>query len=851
MRIMDKKTIIGILAFCLIIYGNISKVLAISYPLNYPSRPSFSRFITANNTVTGILSGTFGSFSSGTYVGFANGREYNESRPGFGDWWNCPNGPVKFNWANIPTESIPSGAVTTSWRQLRESQGLAHLWNTVNGAKTIDQMAGELIAAGWHGPCDGEGDAAVIDAYASTTKSSVNPVTEAPTVNLKINNSDGPVQVDHNSKVNISWSSTNSPTSCSASGAWSGSKAGSGSETSGTLAGGTSGTDYTYTLSCTNSSGSGNDSVTVHVNPPSNQKGSIQGLKLLMPNNQDAEPAKSQNVTLDGNTSPVCPLGNPPCNPFYFLNLTTATNHTVSVPDLPGYSIAYTLCYNDFSCHNNTTPTPGRSVTVNIPAGTCPQHEPSYGPCADLWWHYTPSTTTVSSCASSVTSTQIKFRNSDNSGSWTTSKTIRKNQGVKVAGFHNNETSDPPPADITTITVTGPQGFSTTMANGAIFNPPADLPLGGYSFSANTAGINEDRCKATGNLNTVEAITFTKSYKIAESKAGLDDPANDWKPYTQLPLTLSYSLAAPIPTPGEIRTVFVQFQSDAGQVSQVFTKKIKFVPDPKITSADCHYAPTGVGTEVTIKGLAFGIRGNGKVKISGEEAEVTRWDETANTVVAKLSRRLEGKTTIGLTSNDGLSAEGTCTINTTTIEFAVSTQCSPQGSINVSSADTKIFEAIAGVGNPDPILRQNVSFDAKGKPTGFAPKLEKGKNYTIIIKAPGTLARKKDFKAEGGTTQLETISLSVGDIAPAQAPDGKINALDTSELKRQWSLVADVARTGDFNQDSRINSLDYACMRTNFNASDEGYSAPAASATASPVPSASQTATPSASGLSI
>jgi len=57
----------------------------------------------------------------------------------------------------------------------------------------------------------------------------------APTVDLKANNSDGPITVNYSSSVGLSWTSQNA-TSCTASGAWSGDKSTSGSESTGELA---------------------------------------------------------------------------------------------------------------------------------------------------------------------------------------------------------------------------------------------------------------------------------------------------------------------------------------------------------------------------------------------------------------------------------------------------------------------------------------------------------------------------------------------------------------------------------------------------------------------------------------
>ena len=191
-------------------------------------------------------------------------------------------------------------------------------------------------------------------------------------------------------------------------------------------------------------------------------------------------------------------------------------------------------------------------------------------------------------------------------------------------------------------------------------------------------------------------------------------------------------------------------------------------------------------------------------------------------------------------------------------------QCRDAGAL-ASPLDAKVYEGIVatteGV-NPDPILHQTISIDNAGVPQGFAPKFEKNtknpKKYELIIKAPGTLARRKDFDTTKGSANINDgnpIVLPQGDIAPRNTPDGVINAFDKSEMIRQWSIVTDVARTGDLNGDGRVNSVDYACMRQNINDADQGFSAlPAPSS--SPAPSggtggataASSSPSPAASG---
>jgi hypothetical protein len=84
--------------------------------------------------------------------------------------------------------------------------------------------------------------------------------TSAPTVDLKVNNSDGPLSLSEPAGYTLTWTSTNAA-SCTASEDWSGAQKTAGSLAFSNVAGGS----YTYTLTCDNPSGSASDSVTVNV----------------------------------------------------------------------------------------------------------------------------------------------------------------------------------------------------------------------------------------------------------------------------------------------------------------------------------------------------------------------------------------------------------------------------------------------------------------------------------------------------------------------------------------------------------------------------------------------------------
>ena len=83
---------------------------------------------------------------------------------------------------------------------------------------------------------------------------------QMPIVDIKANNSDGPINLVSPASYTLSWTSNNA-SSCSASGAWSGSKNVFGTESSSNVGVG----NYTYTITCSNLAGSATDSVTVNV----------------------------------------------------------------------------------------------------------------------------------------------------------------------------------------------------------------------------------------------------------------------------------------------------------------------------------------------------------------------------------------------------------------------------------------------------------------------------------------------------------------------------------------------------------------------------------------------------------
>ncbi|MBI4033495.1 hypothetical protein HY379_00670 [Candidatus Saccharibacteria bacterium] len=99
-----------------------------------------------------------------------------------------------------------------------------------------------------------------ITGQSNTASASVRVNQPAPTVNLTAS----PTSVAVGSSSTLTWTTSNSPTSCTATGDWSGGKAtGGGSQSTGSL---NTARTYNYTLTCSNSGGSNFDSATVTAN---------------------------------------------------------------------------------------------------------------------------------------------------------------------------------------------------------------------------------------------------------------------------------------------------------------------------------------------------------------------------------------------------------------------------------------------------------------------------------------------------------------------------------------------------------------------------------------------------------
>ncbi|MBI4035997.1 hypothetical protein HY383_03530 [Candidatus Daviesbacteria bacterium] len=345
---------------------------------------------------------------------------------------------------------------------------------------------------------------------------------------------------------------------------------------------------------------------------------------------------------------------------------------------------------------------------------------------------------------------------------------------------------------------------------------------------------------AQGGIVQILPATTTSFFRVAENPTDL--AAALLEPYTAEPTLRDFEFKDQ--TPG-LKTIFVEFQgsSDASVRHQA---SIRLLGEPSIAS--CLLSFEGSNTIITLtaeKSHGFGAN-KGLVKSDETELQVKEWKN--NRVKAVWPNAPEGQALpVTLTDSDGQVAESQCSA-ISQLSVGARFFCGQTAAAAVSNVDL----VLAGAFDTGTKTKQKVSIDTSGVITGLTQKLEEGKNYKLSLKAPRSLRRTAEFTAGNGTTNVNNFVLPVGDIFPALG-DGVINSLDRAELVRQWIVAIDAAgRTADFNQDGRVNSVDWACMRHDFGSSDDsepaaGGPAAAAAPSSSPSPAASTASSPSPS----
>lgn len=462
-----------------------------------------------------------------------------------------------------------------------------------------------------------------------------------------------------------------------------------------------------------------------------------------------------------------------------------------------------------------------------------------------------PTASPVSSvCPADITSTQAKLRTSTQD-TWGTEKTIALGESVFVGGFHNNNINPPFVSD-TRLKTTGPAGATSHEDS---LNNLDDTDLGNdnnLSYTPTEAGrytiaaVVKDKtggsCVGSAILTVNTPVVVTSSFRVAEDPSQFTD-ALLWQPYTGVPMPVDFTFSDK--TPGN-RFIWVEFKDSSNKIERRNVQIKLLGVEPTITS--CALSFEGNNTVLNLTGQNLGTV-KGTAKSDETNLQVSEWKNTSAKVIwpnAPLGQTLSAT----LTTPDGQQALANCS---SVSQLSVGAKVFCRAPLSHDTENVNLV--LAGLFEGGKKLPQKVRIDKDGIVLGLTQKLEAGKKYKLSLKAPKSLRKlSPEFIAGEGTTNLNFV-LPVGDIFPPDGGDGVINSNDYHALVSQWNISGDTrGKSADLNQDERVNSIDYACMRYDFNARDDSEPAaggpapsPSLSPNLSPSPSASSSASPSAS----
>lgn len=392
-----------------------------------------------------------------------------------------------------------------------------------------------------------------------------------------------------------------------------------------------------------------------------------------------------------------------------------------------------------------------------------------------------------------------------------------------------------------TFTVAGVAGTSK-LGFGAL----ADSSAGAGNFIDNisvtqTSGVCGPNTSPSPSPSG-EVLPGTAFYKMAETEIGLSTAARIG--YDNHPTITNFTFSDMTPGTKQIWVEFIGADDSPGH-SSIRREHISVElaePEPVVTSLDCSMDISRQNLKLTINGSHLGTS-SGKVTANSKDAQILTWNQNQVLATIKPEDNLEeGKEfKVILTKDDGkIFPEITCMVNTTLISLGARLFCREPGKFDTNDVKVTLVDEN---GNK---VNEEVTIDAHGVMKGLKTKFQVGKRYAISIKAPFSLRRNSIFTAANGTNIVTpedgtVFILPVGDIAPVILNDGKINTLDRSEIVRQWSVLGNNTRSGDFNRDTKVNSIDWACMRYDFNKEDEAVPDKASLPSVSPSPASSLT----------
>jgi hypothetical protein len=374
---------------------------------------------------------------------------------------------------------------------------------------------------------------------------------------------------------------------------------------------------------------------------------------------------------------------------------------------------------------------------------------------------------------------------------------------------------DTPPRDVQSV---GGSGVYTIIAAGA--SPAASVCPADQPFCPRTGTcLAPSICNPASSPVASVTVSGTKCYKIAEDPAALNAiPDSECLPFTNNPLVRNFTFADP--TPGR-KFVYVRYYANNGQISDA-TAFIDLIIDPEITG--CGFEIKGNSVGFTINGRNFGTV-KGTTTGIGTNSSIQTWTDDKIIVTLPKSQFKDpgqGLIQVSIIRPDLLKALAMCSnVNNSSLSLGAKLFCPQVTPHVISGVDLKIVEASK---SGQIVFNSKVTIDASGVVIAEKtplPFLKENFGYKLAIKVPKGVRQVLEFIGQLGTTNITDFTvagkrLALGDIAP-QGGDGDINTIDKSELNSEWNLIIDdEGRPGDLNTDSRVNSIDWACMRYDF-----------------------------------
>lgn len=345
--------------------------------------------------------------------------------------------------------------------------------------------------------------------------------------------------------------------------------------------------------------------------------------------------------------------------------------------------------------------------------------------------------------------------------------------------------------------------------------PPSTNPSPSPSPPSSSNPSNSPTSQPSGSPTAPTA----SEYKLIETQNGQIVAQTDWLAYDVDPKIVNYGLAA---LPG-LKTITVQYRNGTQQEQETVEITLLEGGLPKVTNISCNYDLETKGILFTARGSNLGdtpgqiylISTNGGSTIKTPLELVGPWTSTQVKSIIKNPPDQNIEFKVGIDRADGLTLEEAvnCQVGVNSIQFPAKVFCQQQNwpfdqdnakmsFIDLSEGGTKVSE--------------NVTIFRDGIVRNIKTKLQEGREYVLSVKAPKSLRKvSPQFTFWPGTTVMTSLILPVGDIFPIGTPDDVINVHDRARLIREWKapvLEGGVLVT-DFNRDTKVNSIDYACMR--------------------------------------